>query len=288
MLKNVFLIIVLALAMIAYGSKATTLLTQYKEPQNYGIFKLYVDEYDTFIITRKKWFNLDFTFKQIENLLGNSYQDYYKFNNANQKALFIYQFLSKVATKADFEARLRNSQTEKHLDISIIKTSAYKYSHGHMLIPHQDMKTVYPLLLNLIKSQTRIDFELNHDSKNRPTISSVRHQTIEHTPAQAWEIAGTFHYDVNLPTAEDKALKIYLLLIDLARQANFKVKFSDEYPNNNPVMLYITAQGLEQGIELELIPNNEAASVYPLLIEFTKDRPSTHYKTPQIVDLNQR
>lgn len=284
MIKKLLLTATVMLSLVG-GNTSATVSNSYghveKQPQIYGPFKLYTDEYDTFIITSTKWHNIDFNHHQVLNLYGNSYEDYFKFNNPKQKALWAYQLLIKIANKADFHITKRKKNNE--LVITIFQKSALRYGVAQTLIPNKDMKTVFPLLLDLIKSNTAIDFNFSYDTKDRKIINSRQHQATKHTPQQAWAFADDFHYGFDLLTPEDKALKAYMYLLELSLKANFKVKYSEQFQENNPVMLYIAAQGIDKGIEVELIPDNDVASVYPLLIEFTKDRPSTYYKDPKIV-----
>ena len=276
--------IALTLCIIASKAGATTLSDEYKKPQHYGIFKLYIDEHDRFIITRSQWLNINLVNGQAWNLHGNHYQDYFKFQKPNQKALFAYQFLLKVAKKADIRASISlDANDNRHLGISIIEDSVTKFAYRQALIPYKDMKTVFPLLLDLIKSQTKIHFEFGYDNKARDIVKSDRHQTIEYTQQQAWDIADNYNYGFNCAIAEDKALLVYMFLLRLAFDTNFNVIFSKKYQSNNALMLNIAAQGLDEGVEFELIPADEIKSVYPLVLEFMEDRSSTGYIDPKIV-----
>ena len=284
MINHLLVTIILVFYMVAGNSNATTLNEEYKKPQIHGIFKLYINELNQFTITRSHLLNKDLHYKQTGNLHGNHMGDFVRLQTPKQKALYSYQFLLKVAEKADIRAYISpNHHNKDHFVIGIIEDSETRFEHLQALIPYKDMKIVFPLFLDLIKSQTPIHFELDNDNKNRDIIKSNRHQSTNLTPQQAWEIADNYNFGFNLLKPEDKALDVYLFLLQLAMDTNFKVDFSNKYQSNNALMLNIAAQGLDQGVEFELMPTKEIEMVYPLVLEFMQDRPSTYYKDPKIV-----
>lgn len=284
MLRPLLKTITFILCIVTTNTSASDLTAKYKNSQTYGIFKLSIDDYDTFMITPTKRLYIDKHFKQIGNLHGHYYQDYFKLKNTQQKALFAYQFLLKVSKKADFRVDIRSGPKRKErMTIVLISDRETRFGHGITLIPNKDMKTVFPILLKLIETQAPIHFNLDYDHKDRRTVKSKRHETATYTPQQAWQIADNYHYGYNLLTAEHKALLTYGFLLQLATNTDFNISFSDKYQINNALELRIPAHGLEEGVKFELMPTDDIDSVYPLLLEFMQDRPSTHYEDPQIV-----
>lgn len=230
----------------------------------HGIFNLYTELNGKPAITRAKELDGTQDIDYLRRKIGTYYQDSGKIKNTTQKALFAYQYLLKIASHANFKAFARNDD----IDICAFEKGNFGFCTGSYLIRKKDIKTVYPQLMELIKTQTPINFNLGYDHKTQRTININRHQSANLSATQTWKIASNYSFDFALQAPEHKALLIYAFLLELSLQTNFKVYVSNQFEDDNAVMLNIETQRTDDGTEIELIPDNEVDSVYPTLIEF--------------------
>ena len=150
----------------------------------HGIFNLYTELNGKPAITRAKELDVTHDHYHVWDLIGTYYQDSGKLKTDKQKALFAYHYLLKIASQANFRASIGKSYHKKdHLRITIFEKDIQGINHA--VIKTTDMKTVYPQLMELIKSQTPVNFNLGYDHKKQRTININRHQSANLSAAQA-------------------------------------------------------------------------------------------------------
>ena len=266
------ILLAIALNLIIYSCIAAPYVNPKLKPMQHGNFMLYSDKNNTLAITRDKPINAKISTELVNNIAGNYYKDYIKLQTAAQKALFAYQYMVKIASQVDFIVKIHtNYYDERSVQIYL---NSGNTTHGlvYALIPAQDSTAVYPLLLKLIKTRTSINLPLTYDNNKNPILNFTKHPKITQTTSQAQQIANAYQYPYLQPSIEQKALRVYLYLLELAKKTNFSIQLDEQYAQSAAVALKIPTKGKFKNIEIELIPIHEVQEVYPLLVDFAADR----------------
>lgn len=119
----------------------------------FGPLKISYDENSKLLIFPSDPVASDKLNKQLSVMVENYDKQYAKLLTPEQRAAFAYQFLLKFAYEADFKISLSEDYYGDQTLVMYLYENNRHSMLGHLLIPAQDIATVYPLLIELIKKQ---------------------------------------------------------------------------------------------------------------------------------------